>query len=423
MDNALSPSAGVSPLQKKERIVWVDQLRGLAFFFVVLGHLPVDKTFKSWIYSFHMPIFFFITGFNYNIEKLARTKPLDYLKKLCLRLLVPYVWMQLLSMCLRFLQKTVIQHTEVPVALYLRGMFRGHSRLVDAPSNPLYFVLVLFCAELLLYGIIKLTRGKKPLVFALTFACLPLSLFTETVRMRWHLNVVPACACMILFGWLLGQLYRANEEKIRSLRWRQRSVAVVLLLAFGAAVWYFNGRTSIHGNHWGEDYTLAMLTAIATSTALALLCMKLPRLGWLNLAGQSTLLFMGFHKPVILILEALFPAQKKTALFLVCAAVGVYALMLPVSLWFRHFAPFVGGKDSDFADPKIRIGQAVCIVGATCVPYLYFVNHLKGGLLRSTPLYTCLAVAAYLVICAALWFVFRRFIRFPFLPETQETAA
>ena len=106
MDNALSPSAGVSPLQKKERIVWVDQLRGLAFFFVVLGHLPVDKTFKSWIYSFHMPIFFFITGFNYNIEKLARTKPLDYLKKLCLRLLVPYVWMQLLSMCLRFLQKS-----------------------------------------------------------------------------------------------------------------------------------------------------------------------------------------------------------------------------------------------------------------------------------------------------------------------------
>ena len=315
MENALSPSAGVSPLIKKERIVWIDQLRGLAFFFVVLGHLPVDKTFKSWIYSFHMPIFFFITGFNYNIEKLAQTKPLDYLKKLCLRLLVPYVWMQLLSMCLRFLQKTVIQHTEVPVALYLRGMLRGHSRLVDAPSNPLYFVLVLFCAELLLYGIIKLTRGKKPLVFALTFACLPLSLFTETVRMRWHLNVVPACACMILFGWLLGQLYRANEEKIRSLRWWQRSVAVVLLLAFGAAVWYFNGRTSIHGNHWGEDFTLAMLTAIATSTALALLCMKLPRLGWLNLAGQSTLLFMGFHKPVILILEALFPAQKKTALF------------------------------------------------------------------------------------------------------------
>ena len=418
----LSP-VGASPLQKKERIVWVDQLRGIAFFFVILGHLGVEKTFKSWIYSFHMPIFFFITGFNYNMEKLAQTKPLDYLKKLCLRLLVPYMWMQLLSICLRFIQKTLIQHTEVPVALYLRGILRGHSRLVDAPSNPLYFVLVLFCAELLLYCIIKLTRGKKPLVFALTFACLPLSLFTETVRMRWHLNVVPACACMILCGYLLGQLYRAHEDKIKSLRLWQQMIAVVLLLAFGAAVWYFNGRTSIHGNHWGHDFTLAMLTAIATSTALALLCMKLPRIAWLNLAGQSTLLFMGFHKPVILILEALFPAQKKTALFLVCAAVGVYLLMLPVSLWFRRFAPFVGGKDSDFSDWKVKLGQAVCVVGATCVPYLYFINHLKGGLLRSTTLYLVLAVAGYLVVCAVLYVVLRRFVRFPFLPEKKEPTA
>ena len=423
MDNALSPSAGVSPLQKKERIVWVDQLRGLAFFFVVLGHLPVDKTFKSWIYSFHMPIFFFSPGCNVSVGKRARTNPLDELKRLCLRWLVPYVWMQLLSMCLRFLQKTVIGHTEVPVALYLRGMLRGHSRLVDAPSNPPSFVLVLCCAELLLYGIIKLTRGNRLLVFVLTFACLPLSIFTETVRMRWHLNVVPACACMILCGYLLGQLYRANEARNQSLQPWQRSIAVVLLLAFGAAVWYFNGRTSIHGNHWGEDYTLAMLTAIATSTALALVCMKLPRLAWLNLAGQSTLLFMGFHKPVILILEALFPAQKKSALFLVCAAVGVYLLMLPVSLWFRRFAPFVGGKDSDFSDPKIRIGQAICVVGATCVPYLYFVNHLKGGLLRSTNLYLALAVAGYLVVCAVIYVVLRRFVRFPFLPEKKEPAA
>ena len=61
-----------------------------------------NETIHDWYFTF---------DFNYNIEKLARTKPLDYLKKLCLRLLVPYVWMQLLSMCLRFLQKTVIQHT------------------------------------------------------------------------------------------------------------------------------------------------------------------------------------------------------------------------------------------------------------------------------------------------------------------------
>ena len=420
MTNPISQPA--SPL-KKARVVWIDQLKGVAFFFVILGHANVHATFESWIYSFHMPIFFFLTGLNFNIEKLAQTKPLDFFKKLTLRLLVPYVWLQLLSMCLRFVQKTVIGHVETPAALYMRGIVYGHSRMADAPSNPLYFVLVLFAAEALLYCIIKLTKGSRFFVFALSLALLPVSLFTEHVRLPWHINVVPAVACMILCGNLIGRLYRANEEKIKALSLPRTCLWAVGLLAFGALIWYLNGRTSIHGNHYGKDYIMALLTAMSTSIALALPVMKLPKIGWLNLAGQNTLLFMGLHKPILLCMEAAFPAQKNKALFIVCACALCYALLLPVTLWFRSFAPFAIGVRSDFADNRIKIGQAVCIVGATCVPYLYAVNHLMGGLLRSTPLYTALACAAYFLICAALYFTFRRFIRFPFLPLPEEDAA
>ena len=408
----------VSPL-KQERIVWLDQLKGIAFFFVILGHLEIGATLKSWICSFHMPLFFFVTGFNFKIEKLAETKPLDYLRRLTLRLLVPYVWMQLLSMVLRFVQKTVLGHAEVPAALYMRGIVRGHSRLAEAPSNPLYFVLLLFLAELLLFFLIKLTKGRRLPLFALTFALLPLSIFTEHLRLPWHLNVTPAVACMILCGNALGLLYRAHEEKIKALTLPKTLGLALGLLAFGAAVWYFNGRTSIHGNHYGKDFAVALLTAVATSAALAFLTMKLPKLGWLNLAGQNTLLFMGFHKPMILCMEALFPAWKKTALFVVCAAVLCFALLLPLTLWFRRFAPFVAGVPSDFADTKVKIGQAVCVVGATCVPYLYALHHLKGGLLVSTPLYCVLSGAAYLLICAALCIALRWFVRFPFLPQKE----
>lgn len=414
------PQSAVSP--QKERVVWIDQLKGVAFFFVILGHAGIQATFKSWIYSFHMPIFFFVTGLNFNIEKLAQTKPLAFFKKLALRLLVPYVWLQLLSMCLRFVQKTVIGHAETPAALYMRGIVYGHSRMADAPSNPLYFVLVLFAAEALLYCVIKLTKGSRPFVFAVSFALLPFSLFTEHIRLYWHLNVVPAVACMILCGNVLGRLYRTHEAKLRSLSWFKTLAFALGLLALGAAVWHFNGRTSIHGNHYGKDYAMALLTALATSVALALLTMKLPKLSWLNLAGQNTLLFMGLHKPLLLCMEALFPAQKETALFIVCACVLCYALLLPVTLWFRRFAPFVLGAASDFSDRKIKVGQALCVLGATCVPYLYAVRHLKGGLLVSTPLLCAGCAAAYLLVCAALWFVLRRFVPFPFLPQTKEPA-
>lgn len=94
-----------------------------------------------------------------------------------------------------------------------------------------------------------------------------------------------------------------------------------------------------------------------------------------------------------------------------------------MTLLFRRFAPFVCGAESDFSALPVKIGQAVCLLGATCVPFWYFVNHLKGGFLRSSPPVLALAVAGYLLVCAAAYRVMRRFVRFPFLPQKKEPDA
>lgn len=410
-----------SPLQRP-RIVWIDQLKAVAFYFVILGHMGIPDALKDWIYSFHMPLFFFATGLTTDFEKLARTPPADYLKKLVRRLLVPYVWMQLLSMCLRFVQLTVLSGEEVPALLYLRGMARGNNLLAEAPSNPLYYVLVLFVAETVLYLFAKLFRGRALPVTAVSLVLLPASLFTRGHPLPWHLNVVPAAVCMIVTGCWAMRLWKTVETK----KAPNLPVSLVLsaaLFALGAAVSHWNGRISLHENSYGNSFVLCLIAAFSAFAAISLLVMRLPKIGWLTFAGQSTLLFMGTHKPLLLILEALLPDYKYTPAFLVGASVGVYALMLPLSLLVLRWMPFVAGKDSDFADPKIKAGQAVCLVGATVVPFWYFTGHLQNGVLRSSPLYLSLAVAGYLLVCAAAYFVLRRFVRFPFLPQKKEPTA
>ncbi len=47
----------------KNRIGWVDLLRGVGMFLVIIGHTLYNDFGRAIIYSFHMPLFFALSGF------------------------------------------------------------------------------------------------------------------------------------------------------------------------------------------------------------------------------------------------------------------------------------------------------------------------------------------------------------------------
>lgn len=53
-----------------KRIEWLDVAKGLEIICVVYGYtIFKDELWRIWIYSFHMPLFFFLSGITYNEEK------------------------------------------------------------------------------------------------------------------------------------------------------------------------------------------------------------------------------------------------------------------------------------------------------------------------------------------------------------------
>lgn len=55
---------------KKERLHWLDYSKTIGMYWVVLGHVFKDNTqlLKDIIYSFHMPLFFFLSGFLHKLR-------------------------------------------------------------------------------------------------------------------------------------------------------------------------------------------------------------------------------------------------------------------------------------------------------------------------------------------------------------------
>lgn len=67
------------------RVKWLDSARGIAVFLVILGHMGIPY-FGKYITSFHMPLFFFLSGVTFSVKDSFS----EFVRKKAMRLLVPY---------------------------------------------------------------------------------------------------------------------------------------------------------------------------------------------------------------------------------------------------------------------------------------------------------------------------------------------
>ena len=73
----------------KARLNWIDWAKAFAITFVVFGHIPEEKSsfFLNYVTTFHMPLFFFISGLLTKKENPSK----DTFKKYWQTLVVPYL--------------------------------------------------------------------------------------------------------------------------------------------------------------------------------------------------------------------------------------------------------------------------------------------------------------------------------------------
>ena len=55
----------------KKRIGYIDMAKGLAIILVIIGHISFTPSMgKTILYLFHIPLFFFLSGFTFSIDML-----------------------------------------------------------------------------------------------------------------------------------------------------------------------------------------------------------------------------------------------------------------------------------------------------------------------------------------------------------------
>ena len=80
-----------------KRLEYLDMVKGLAIILVVLGHIEfISHPLRVWISSFHMPVFFIVSGILIRYKNEADQPLLPLIAKKARQILIPYFWFSLL---------------------------------------------------------------------------------------------------------------------------------------------------------------------------------------------------------------------------------------------------------------------------------------------------------------------------------------
>ncbi|MCR4684626.1 MAG: acyltransferase family protein [Lachnospiraceae bacterium] len=350
----------------QKRLTYFDTAKGIGIFLVLLGHLQGDWFFSlsplilplcTWIFSFHMPLFFVIAGMLIRYKN-DREKPLSVL---CYRrfrsVMIPYFWFSLLyfSVVLYALIKGSIRPETLFVQLWYVLSLHG--------MNVLWFLPALFAGEMLFLLIIKRFSGKITALIitglsVFSYFCdfalkryLPDNTVAERIQELSLTVLRPVFVCaFVAIGYFLYGLFR-EREKISLIE----LMTGILCMGVNIFVHPFNGGVDFRSLVFGNA-GLFLISALGGSLGLILISKNLPAIPPVIYWGTHSLVVMAVHNnETILYLGmklAMFVNQYVTRArgyisYAIVVAVIVLFSTLMIFLIDRYFG-FLIGKASPF---------------------------------------------------------------------------
>ncbi len=172
----------------------IDTYRGLCILLVVLGHTRgLPSEIHRYVYSFHMPAFFILSGFLFNSSK-ARADAICYVREKFHRLVIP-AWVMGAICGLPFIAMLLLGKVKyADFVELLIGTAIGFPRPDgNFLSTPLWFLFCLFSLEILA---VVLTRfsGRDPAVPLLVIGGIGFSVCRETPFIPFDLHIAMPAA-------------------------------------------------------------------------------------------------------------------------------------------------------------------------------------------------------------------------------------
>lgn len=340
------------------RVEWLDVLKCMIMYLVVVAHIiPTMERNEIgyYIYSFHMPLFFSISGMTFAIQCSKRDFTFVTLAKNKAKgLLWPYITLEFITMFIWLYNFKVLDNNEAGIKDLLLGIVYSNEGVYSAPSNAMWFCPTLFLTFLIFYGIrcIAHARDGRVALIAGIFGVAGW-IFVEYIfefSSPWHILNLPESVLCLTLGWLFMRHYdfckRFFDTNVK------KSILFVAGLCTGFVCAYFNVRISMASNEYG-NFLLFLGAVLGFGISCIVLAMWLPALKLFKFIGRNTIVILAFHAPIFRFMER-FNDLTKWMITEHALRTGtlVFILCIPICWIFERYFPFlIGRKKKKAAKP------------------------------------------------------------------------
>lgn len=306
----------------KKRIVYLDIAKGILILMVVIGHVFETGPINQYVYTFHMPAFFILSGIMFQFSTALNKTFRKVLWDKIYTLAIPFFFFE----CLGVLSNIA----SFGITLNIKG-YIYQTLILDCNNGPDWFIWALLRAEICFLLIHKLIRNK----YVIWGVSGVLGLLMIVFHNSYHLVGSTG----------IGFLFLTLGYYAASLFLKERNIWVAVLAGIiSALVCIFNGKVDLGPWQFGS-VPLYILGSLA-GTVFVLEISKFISSRLLAYYGCNTLSVLGTHQAMNLLFKFRMGIQEYSTALGAGVFLVIAVLEIPIIYVFNRFIPFLVGKKS-----------------------------------------------------------------------------
>lgn len=300
-----------------KRIEYIDTAKGILILMVVFGHIFPTGYSHDFVYTFHMPAFFIISGVLFNYSSTFKKSILEVLKSKIYTTIIPMLFFEIIGAVDYNIQNATNQS--------IFG-FMYNTLHLNMNHKATWFLITLFFGEMLFILIHRALHSIRYAEIAISTLCLFISILLPTNN-HWIVILAKVLFCegMLSTGYYAYNFFQRKNSII--------TVGATIITAFVA---FLNGSVGVSSMTINNPI-LFLLGAICGTYMVLQISNFIPETRLLQFIGKGTLTVLGTHYAVYEILMYFIPYNSMVFVLTVI-------LEIPLIYAFDRFLPFLIGK-------------------------------------------------------------------------------